>query len=218
MPTPAQFQHEIGMRIGRSDLAGACAAAAGCREAWPADPTGWLLGSIAALMLDDREGALALADEWLCAHPRDVQCLIQKAECLLAMGNRSAALEAAAAASDHAPEILPVLDAIGEFWAHAGEHRRALETYDRALAVAPDNAMLLIKRAVVHRYLGNFDLAAIDYRAVLSIAPGTPKALKGLAELHRQSADQNSGAALAESMAASEFLSAELGWRSAPPL
>ena len=49
-PTLADFQYEIGARMGRGDLAGAARVAAGCRAAWPSDRAGWLLGSIAALL------------------------------------------------------------------------------------------------------------------------------------------------------------------------
>jgi tetratricopeptide (TPR) repeat protein len=194
-PTLAQFQQEIGARMGRGDLAGAAQVAAGCRAAWPSDRTGWLLGSIAALLEDKKEAALALVEERLARDPNDRQCLLQKAECLLALGARAEALAAAAAAAASAMEILTV-DAVGEFLVHAGEHQRALEIYDRAVLAAPRDPTIRAKRAVVHRFLGNFELAVSDYEAVLVMVPSSPKALKGLVELRRQSSEHNSVAAM----------------------
>ena len=200
-PTLPDFQYEIGARMGRGDLAGAAAVAAGCRAAWPSDPAGWLLGSIAALLEDKKEAALALVEERLAGHPNDTQCLLQKAECLLAMGSRADALAAAVAAGACTNEI-PALDAVGEFLAHAGDYPGALQIFDRAVTAAPADPNLRAKRADVHRILGHFDLAISDYEAVLVMAPTAPKALKGLVELRRQSTERNSVAAMETALAA----------------
>ncbi|MDE2264125.1 MAG: sulfotransferase [Gammaproteobacteria bacterium] len=190
-PSAAVFEQEIGTRLRGKDLAGAAAAADACRRAWPALSTGWNLGSIVALLAGQAEAALALAEEWLAGHPADVQCLLQRAECLLALGRRqqaTAAAEEAAAAAEGTPAAL---DAIGEFLVHAGDFPGAVTVYDRALRVNPSEIRLLGKRAELHRYLGNFDLAAADQEKVLELSPGNPDALKGLAELNRQSTDRN---------------------------
>jgi tetratricopeptide (TPR) repeat protein len=54
----------------------------------------------------------------------------------------------------------------------------------------------------VHRFLGNFDLAACDYETVLTVSPGDSEALKGLAELRRQSTDRNHVIAMEAALAA----------------
>jgi tetratricopeptide (TPR) repeat protein len=198
MATPSlpDFQFEIGARMARGDWAAAAAAAAGCRSAWPYDSAGWLLGSIAALFADQKEKALALVDERLAADPADIPCLLQKAECLLALGRRAEALSAANDAALHGSSDAAALDAIGTFLVYAAAHSRALEIYDQAVAAQPENAAILGKRAEVHRFLGNFDLSARDHEAVLVLSPLNPDALKGLTELRQQSADRNSVAAM----------------------
>jgi tetratricopeptide (TPR) repeat protein len=203
MATPSlpDFQFEIGARMARGDWAAAAAAAAGCRKAWPADSAGWLLGSIAALFADQKDMALALMEERLATDPGDVQCMLQKAECLLALGRRGEALSTAMAAADGAADNAPALDAVGTFLVYAAEHSRALEVYDRAVAAAPRDPAIIGKRAEVHRFLGNFDLAASDHEAVLRLSPTNPDALRGLAELREQSADQNSVAAMETALA-----------------
>jgi len=197
----AQFNYEIGALMGRGDLDGAARTAAACREAWPADGTGWLLGSIAALLADDKRTALELVEGRLATHPTDVQCLIQKAECLLALGERDSALAAADAATS-AADSTASLDATGEFWVHAAEHSRALRVYDRALALAPRDRSLLAKRAALHRFLGNFELAGADHEAILAISPADAEALKGLAELRLQTRGDPSLVRMQEALAA----------------
>jgi tetratricopeptide (TPR) repeat protein len=76
-----------------------------------------------------------------------------------------------------------------------------LEVYDRAVAAAPRDPAIIGKRAEVHRFLGNFDLAASDHEAVLRLSPTNPDALRGLAELRKQSADHNSVAAMETALA-----------------
>jgi tetratricopeptide (TPR) repeat protein len=195
-PPVANFEHEIGARIGRGDLAGAAAAAAACRAAWPMASAGWLLGSIAALLAEEGETALALIEDRLATVPGDGQCLLQKAECLLALGRRDAALASAASAAAHAGENAAALDAVGEFLVHAHESAQALAMYDRAVAAAPRSALLLGKRAELHRSLGNFEAAARDHEAVLALSPSDADALKGLAELRPQTPESNSIAAM----------------------
>ena len=204
MSTPSvnDFQYEIGARMARGDWAAAAAAAAECREAWPAYSAGWLLGSIAALCGDKKDTALALVEERLAVDPNDVQCALQKAECLLALGRRTEALQGADSAVSRAHDDPEALDALGTFFVYAAAHARALEVYDRAVAIAPKNTSLLAKRAEVHRFLGNFELSALDYEGVLAIAPRDAEALKGLAALRHQSADRNSVAAMEVALAA----------------
>lgn len=201
-PSLPQFEHEIGARLGRGDLVGAARVAADSRRAWPANAAGWLLGSIVALLAGEKTTALELITERLTIDPGDIQCLIQKAECLFALGHRPQAMEAIAAATALASGIAPALDAIGEFLVHAGDHAQALEIYDQVLALNPKDTSALSKRAVIHRFLGNFDHAAADYDQVLTEAPHDAEALKGLAELRTQSSDRNSVAAMEAELAA----------------
>jgi len=201
-PTLAEYQHEIGARLSRGDCTAAGALAAECRKLWPEDSDGWLLGSMSALFADRKELALRLADEWLTSHPGDTRCLIQRAECAFALGRREQAIADAAAAAESAPDDAEALEAVGDFLAFAQEHQRAVQMYDRALRAHPGRHTILSKRAVAHQYLGQFDLAAQDWDAVLTSSPGNAAALKGLVDLRRQSVEANLGQALEHALAA----------------
>jgi tetratricopeptide (TPR) repeat protein len=200
-PSLPEFQFEIGARMARGDWNAAAAAAAGCRAAWPADSAGWLLGSIVALFADKSGMALGLVEERLATDPKDVQCLLQKAECLLALGRRDEALTSAEEAAVHAANDAVALNAVGTFFVYAAEHSSALEIYDRAVAADPTSVDILGKRAEVQRFLGNFDLSARDHEAVLALSPMNPGALKGLAGLRQQTADHNSVGAMEMALA-----------------
>ncbi|MGB6307650.1 MAG: sulfotransferase [Steroidobacteraceae bacterium] len=193
MPTPtlAEFEFEIGSRIGRGDFLGADAAAAACRATFPSNRAVWLLGSFAALGAGKKETALTLIEQCLATDPDDVQYLLQHAECLMALGRRSDALAAAAKAGASARADVAAFQTIGQFFANARNYPRALENYDKALAAAPHSLPLLAQRSAVHRLLGNFELAARDYETVLAVSPLHPDALKGLVDLAPQSPEHN---------------------------
>lgn len=211
MPTPtlAEFEYEIGARMARSDFMGAAGAAAGCRAAWPKDRAGWLLGSFAELCGGNRETALALIEECVATDPANVQFLLQLAECLMSLGRRQESLAAAMAAAYSQRADLAAFDIVGQFLINARENERALTIYDRAVAAAPTDAAMLFKRSTIQRFLGNFDLAARDLEAVLTLSPLNAEALKGLVDLKRQSTDGNSIGTLQTALATTAPESAE---------
>jgi tetratricopeptide (TPR) repeat protein len=187
----AEFEREIGTRLGAGDLVGAASVAADCRVAWPQASAGWLLGSIVALLGADKVTALALMQERLAAYPRDVQCLLQKAECLQALGDHPAAIAAAEDAATHSGDVPETLEAIAEFLRLTGEQERAIALCDRGLARSPRHPELLAKRALVHRALGNLELAERDYETLLSVNPVVPVAFKALSELRKQTPERH---------------------------
>lgn len=201
-PSLAAFEHEIGVRLRAGDLEAAAGAAAACRRAWPDAAAGWHLGSIAALRSGDGKAALALVTERLRDHPADALCLLQQAACLLALGRRRLAIEAAEAAARAAHDQPVLLDAVGVFLVvQAADYDKALEVYDHAIRCSPTDRALRHKRAWVHLYLGRFDRAAADYEAMLAVSPGDPDALKGLSELGRQTRECNRIAAMHAALA-----------------
>jgi tetratricopeptide (TPR) repeat protein len=185
------LQNEIGASMGRGDFAAAAAAAARCRLLWPEAAAGWLLGSFAALFDQHKDEALALVDAYLAANPGHFECLLQRTECLFALGRRADALAASDLALSAASEPA-ALDAVGETLVNAGEHARARAVYERALLAAPNHLMLLGKRAALNVFMGDFAAAAADYGKILALSPGDPNALKGRAELERQTPQNNS--------------------------
>lgn len=201
-PSLDSFGQQIAGSVNCGDLATAAAAAAACRKAWPADRAGWLAGSFVALLGNNKGYALQLVEERLVIEPTDLQCLVQKAECLFELGRRADALETVVTAANSSGINVEALDAIGECLAHAREHHRALDIYNRAIELASGDTTLRTKRAVLHRFLGNFDLATLDYDSVLAVEPMHADALKGHAELYRQSADRNSVVAMEAALAA----------------
>ena len=200
-PSITDFKRDIAARMEVRDWPGAAEAAAACRSTWPVDPAGWLLGSFIALLTDQKEAALALIEGGLAARPLDLECLLQRAECLWTLGRRAEALAAAELAGEVAADDPQALYAVGTFFVHATEYPRAIALFDRAIAAAPTDTNVLSHRAALHRAVGDFERAAADYDAVLAIDPSDAEAHKARGELRRHSAEHNSVASLEAALA-----------------
>jgi tetratricopeptide (TPR) repeat protein len=91
----------------------------------------------------------------------------------------------------------------------------ALEAWDEALALAPDEPRLLSGKAAVVHGLGGLDEARALYRRALSAAPALVEAQFGLAQLALETGDLAEAASLADSLSASHPSHPAVNWLSA---
>jgi tetratricopeptide (TPR) repeat protein len=137
------------------------------------------------------------------------QGLLTRAQCLLALGRRGEACAAAETALAGATTDPLLLDALGSFFSFVGDQHTALKAFERAAAVAPDNAHFIFNRATVRRFLGQLAAAEADYDRVIALRPADFEAYKNRSDLRTQTADRNHVAEL-EGLAARGFAD----WRS----
>jgi tetratricopeptide (TPR) repeat protein len=135
--------------------------------------------------------ALAQVERQLAVDPGNPRLLINRGQCLVALGRLADAREAAAAAQLRAGGDALLLDAIGTLYRHANEQQRALAAYQQALALAPGNVRFLFNRATVRRFLGQLPEAEADYDRVIALNPADYEAYRNRSELRTQSADRN---------------------------
>ena len=139
----------------------------------------------------DWPNALVQIDRALKVRPDMPRMLLNKAQCLLAMGRRSEARASADAALSLATRDAVLLDALGSFYSFAGHQRDALEAFERAVALAPDNAHFIFNRATVQRFLGNLSAAEADYDKVIALRPLDFEAYKNRSDLRTQTVERN---------------------------
>jgi tetratricopeptide (TPR) repeat protein len=139
----------------------------------------------------DWPNALIYIDRALQARPGMPRMLLNRAQCLLALGRRQEAMESAGHLLSVASRDAVLLDALGSFFSFAGDQQSALEAFDRAVALNPDNAHFLFNRATVLRFLGNLASAEAAYDKVIALRPNDFEAYKNRTDLRTQSADRN---------------------------
>ncbi|HEY4340655.1 MAG TPA: sulfotransferase [Steroidobacteraceae bacterium] len=135
--------------------------------------------------------ALLQTESALRRAPDNPRLLLQRAQCLLALGQVSRACEAAAAAQRRASTDAAVLDAIGNLFTRASDQPRALAAFEQAIALAPDEPHFTFNRAAVRRFLGDLDGAERDYDRVIRQKPEDYEAYLNRSELRRQSSERN---------------------------
>jgi tetratricopeptide (TPR) repeat protein len=139
----------------------------------------------------DWPNALKQLDRALAAAPGAPKLLFSRAQCLLALGRRGDACLAAAATLERATADAALLDALGSFFSFLGDQHRALEAFERAVAMAPDSPHFLFNRATVYRFLGRLAEAEADYDRVVALRPDDFEAYKNRADLRTQTRERN---------------------------
>ncbi|HWX31663.1 MAG TPA: sulfotransferase [Steroidobacteraceae bacterium] len=139
----------------------------------------------------DWAGALDRIDRALIVDAQDPRFLMQRAQCLMALGRKADAFASAAQAERCAATDPAILDAAGTLYSYGNDHRRALPAYDRAVALAPRNAHFLYNRATVRRFLGLLADAEDDYDRVIALRPMDFEAYKNRTDLRTQTAERN---------------------------
>jgi len=180
------------MRLIRArDWRAAEAACASFNRAYPQIAAGWHAASHVAMRLGRASEAAARNEQALELEPHNPTFLLRRAECLLALGQAAAAIEAAAAAQGHAAADPVTLDAIGGIYSKANDQARALAAYDAAVALAPGNPHFLYNRAAARRFLGQIHEAEIDYDRVIALKPTDFEAYRNRSDLRPQTEASN---------------------------
>lgn len=165
-----------------------------CMKAIQAEPRQgepyFLLGILAADH-DNHAKAIELYDQAMAFGAEPTETLARKARSLIALNHRELALKAVEAAANDAPSDAATLDTIGVVYSRAGLHARALPWYEKAVQAAPKSARLLYNLAVARQFSGEIDAAREAYEACLRLDPSETRALTGLVQVSRQTADDN---------------------------
>jgi tetratricopeptide (TPR) repeat protein len=199
---------EVSRLMRAGDFARARSACVTLNVRAPQFADGWLAASHIAMAMKEPADALAAIDRAAAIDPANVRCSIQRAQCLLALGRRADALDAARAAADAAGKDPAAWDAVGTLRSFAADQRGALDAYNRAMALAPDESQFAFNRASVRRFLGDLDGAESDYDRAIARRPLDFEAYLNRSELRVQTAERNH---LAELQALARR--PELDWR-----
>jgi len=182
---------EISRLMRAGDWAGARGACLSLNARAPQFADGWLAASHIAMALKEPEGALAAIDRAVAIEPSNTRYAIQRAQCLLALGQRTAALAAARAAADSAGKDASAWDAVGTLHSFAADQQGALEAYNRAVALEPEESQFAFNRASVRRFLGDLAGAETDYDRAIAGRPLDFEAYLNRSELRVQTAERN---------------------------
>ena len=148
-----------------------------------------------------RSGAHARAGEWQqaadCSRralelaPTDPDCLIAYAQCLLGLGARSDALAIAERLARLRLDRADWNDALGTLFTYCEAPARALALHERAVALAPDNAVFSYNLAAAQRMSGAFAAAEANLDRVIAASPRDARAWYMRSGLRAQTVERN---------------------------
>jgi tetratricopeptide (TPR) repeat protein len=170
------------------------AADSACRRLtaqYPKFAAGWFAASHIATALRSAALALDAIDRAMGVEPDNIQFMMHRAQCLLALNRRSEALGVTDAVERRVPADPAIWSAIGTLRSYANDQRRSLAAYDRAVALAPHEPHFIYNRASVRRFLGDLEGAEADYDRVIALKPLDYEAYMNRSELRVQTALRN---------------------------
>lgn len=128
---------------------------------------------------------IAAADGYrrlLAVRPDHAGAWLQLATCLQAMGDLSAAKQAAERALQHAPQAPECHNNLGSLYAASDDHAAALPHFERALALRPNYPAALINKAASLRETGQAADAVPLLQQAITLTNGHLQAVAGLAQ------------------------------------
>lgn len=169
---------------------GNLAAAQACFEMILTRDSGHLQAHLQLATVQMRRGsataAIRQAELALGLAPDDPEVLAFLAKSLLLSGKVVRARELALRATPGPGASDAALDALGAVLSQLGEHRRALQLFDAALAAPPSVPVQYFNRALARRAAGQAVEFEKDLEACLALDPGHVKAHWHLAQLRRR--------------------------------
>ena len=186
-------------RIDAGDLRGGLAACQTLNDRFPDYAYGWYLASVLMRRSRSYPDALRAIDQAL-AFERPGHYLLQRVKCLLESGDLPAARVAAGdlTGCDLGDAILH--DDFGTLLHRLGDHRGALQQYQRAVALDPRNPQHHYNLAAVLRYLGDAGGAEAAFDAAIALRPQDYEAYNGRAQLRTQTRERNHVAQIEEAL------------------
>lgn len=115
--------------------------------------------------------ALALIDRAIARVPDSSEYLARRAQCLALMNRDKEALEAANRALSLEPLSALTLDTIGVVMSRVGDYEAAIAVLERAVEASPKEPQFRFNLASAQLFLGNFEQAASNYEAAVTLQP-----------------------------------------------
>lgn len=186
--TPYLHRSEIYSKLGNFDKA--IEQATKLMELQPASPLGLMLRADFRMRNSQPEEALEDIEQALAMQPNAPPTLLLKARALAQLGRQKEALAQLEHAAESSPQMALHLQ-IGQFAMQLEMPRRAIESFDKALELEPNNGVVLRFRGDAKLHISQHAEAVADYEQALKVLPDDEGVLNNLAWVLATSPDDN---------------------------
>ena len=157
----------------------------------PKTARAWYLLGILSFEHQNYYKALELFEKAKLAERTNATYTAHIAKTLISLGRQEEALERIEEAISEEPADALTLDTIGVIFSRAGFHDRAIDFFEKAIALVPDNASYQYNLASSLQFSGRFTEAEIAYTAAISLNPDDYRSYSAIVRLAKQTAEKN---------------------------
>ncbi len=158
---------------------------------YPADAEGWQVASCVALKAGNTRKALEFVNRAIRYAPGRFEWLVHKADCLLRLGQKAAALEVCQSIQASDLSHAPLHNLLGGILSRLERQQDALDCYNSALAIDDSTSETHYNKASVLRFLGRIDEAEESCEQALKLEPRHVDACLLMSSLKKQSHGRN---------------------------
>jgi len=183
-------------RLGKGDVKQAIAACEQLNHGFPEFASGWHTASQLALKINRPSIALTAIENAVALEPNNSAWLLQRALCFEKLGDiEQLTLQVERLLLQHLHTAYQH-STLGMLLTRLGRREQAVEIYEKARALQPDNARHYYNIACLQRSLGKIEAAEKNFDKTLELDPADYEAYKIRSELRKQTAGNNHVSAL----------------------
>ena len=158
---------------------------------YPEFGSGWHTTSHLMLRLGNPRAALAAIERATSIDSRQIDWQLQKAKCLAQLGRVEEVDAAVKALLDREMNTAYQCSALALLLTQLGSREDAVDLYQKAIKLQPDNARHYYNIACLQRTLGDIEPAEESFDKTISLDPADYESYKIRSDLRRQTAERN---------------------------
>lgn len=191
LPAARSLEGRVWGLMEQGNLKDAISACEQLNQQFPAFASGWHTTSQMALKLNHPAMALVAIEKALSFEPKSTTWAIQKAQCLLRLGDTEKLESEVQQLSSRELKTAYQLSAVGMLQTHLGRREDALDLYKKAARREPKHAMHFYNVACMQRSLGELEAAEGNYDEAIRLNPADFESFKIRSDLRPQTQERN---------------------------
>jgi tetratricopeptide (TPR) repeat protein len=196
MGAAADLEAFVWSRIDSGDMRAAIDACERLNREHPDFASGWHTASQLAFRLRNPSMALDAIRQATRIEPENSTWLLQEARCLVKLGRVAPARAVAKRLAERELSSTYEYAGLGHVLTELGDRRRALECYESAAALSPEDSRQYYNMACLQRTLGDLNEAELNFDKTIELDPTDYEAWKLRSDLRTQTPERNHVAAL----------------------
>ncbi len=177
--------------LGQNNIQQAIASCEQLNKQFPDFASGWHTASQLAMKLKNPPLALTAIEKALSIEPNGTVWLLQKASCLAKLGDVEQLEAVVEQLSSRNMDTAYQCSAMGMLLTRLGRRERAVQHYEKAAALKPDEARHFFNIACLQRTLGDIEAAEGNFDKTISLDPSDFESYKIRSELRTQTPENN---------------------------